>query len=103
MSLSQQHLLALKPQGVEIKDLEVFRDRVEFVLSSLETSEYPSEAILRTWIYECLKNVPKLALKIDRYKEANAGDPIRSFQWLWQSMIDCIDCLLYTSPSPRDA
>ena len=91
MSLSQQHLLALKPQGVEIKDLEVFRDRVEFVLSSLETSEYPSEAILRTWIYECLKNVPKLALKIDRYKEANAGDPIRSFQWLWQSMIDCID------------
>ena len=44
MSLSQQHLLGLKPQGVEIKDLEVFRDRVEFVLSSLETSEYPNEA-----------------------------------------------------------
>ena len=91
MSLSQQHLLALKPQGVEIKDLEVFRGRVEFVLSSLETSEYPSEAILRSWLYECLKGVPKLALKIDRFKEASAGDPIRSFQWLWQSMIDCID------------
>ena len=27
MSLSQQHLLALKPQGGETKDLEVFRDR----------------------------------------------------------------------------
>eukprot|EP00435_Cladocopium_sp_Y103_P049186 s601_g14.t1 len=91
MSLSQQHLLALKPQGVEIKDLEVFRDRVEFVLSSLETSEYPNEAILRSWLYECLKNVPKLALKIDKFKEASVGDRIRSFQWLWQSMIDCID------------
>ena len=45
ISLSQQHLLALKPQGVEIKDLEVFRDRIEFVLSSLETSEYPNGSI----------------------------------------------------------
>ena len=67
MSLSQQHLLALKPQGVEIKDLEVFRDRVDFVLSSLETSEYPNEAILRSWLYECLKNVPTLALQIDKF------------------------------------
>ena len=38
MSLSQQHLLALKPQGNEIKDLENFRDRAEFVLSGLETA-----------------------------------------------------------------
>jgi hypothetical protein len=91
MSLSQQHLLALKPQGVEIKDLEVFRDRVEFVLSSLETSEYPNEAILRSWLYESLKAVPKLALKIERFREAPAGGEIRTFQWLWQSMIDCID------------
>ena len=57
MSLSQQHLLALKPQGNEIKDLEVFRDRVEFVLSGLETSDYPAESILRTWIYDCLKSI----------------------------------------------
>ena len=90
ISLSQQHLLALKPQGVEIKDLEVFRDRVEFVLSSLETSEYPNEAILRSWLYESLKAVPKLALKIERFREAPAGGEIGTFQWLWQSMIDCI-------------
>ena len=37
------------------------------------------------------KNVPKLALKIDKFKEAAVGDSIRSYQWLWQSMIDCID------------
>lgn len=73
MSLSQQHLLALKPQGVEIKDLEVFRDRVEFVLSSHETSEYPNEAILRSWLYECLKNVPKLALQIDKLIQGSIG------------------------------
>jgi hypothetical protein len=73
MSLSQQHLLALKPQGVEIKDLEVFRDRVEFVLSSLETSEYPNEEILRSWLYECLKNVPKLALQIDKLIQGSIG------------------------------
>ena len=91
MSLSQSACLALKPQGVESKDLEVFRDRVEFVLSGLGTSEYPNEAILRSWLYECLKNVPKLALKMDKFKPASVGDSIRSFQWLWQSMIDCID------------
>ena len=61
------------------------------MLSSLETSEYPNEAIRRSWLYECLKSVPKLALKIDKFKEAAVGDSIRSYQWLWQSMIDCID------------
>ena len=73
MSLSQQHLLALKPQGAEIKDLEVFRDRVEFVLAALDEDERPAEGIMRTWIYECLKNIPKLALKIDKYRESEVG------------------------------
>ena len=33
----------------------------------------------------------KIALKIERFREAPAGGEIRTFQWLWQSMIDCID------------
>ena len=91
MSLSQQHLLALKPQGNEIKDLEIFRDRVEFVLSGLETSDYPAESILRTWIYDCLKSIPRMSLRVDKYREASVGSPQRSFQFLWQSMIEIID------------
>ena len=77
MSLSQQHLLALKPQGNEIKDLEIFRDRVEFVLSGLETSDYPAESILRTWIYDCLKSIPRMSLRVDKYREASVGSPQR--------------------------
>ena len=91
MSLSQQHLLALNPQGNEIKDLEVFRDRVEFVLSGLETPDYPAESILRTWIYDCLKYIPRMSLRIDKYREASVGSHQRSFQFLWQSMIEIID------------
>ncbi|CAL1160923.1 unnamed protein product [Cladocopium goreaui] len=91
MSLSQQHLLSLKPQGVEIKDLEIFRDRVEFILSSLETTEYPSESILRTWLYACLKATPKLNLRVDKFREAATGSSYRTFQYLWQSMLDVID------------
>ena len=91
MSLSQQHLLALKPQGNEIKDLEIFRDRVEFVLSGLETSDYPAESILRTWIYDCLKPIPRMSLRVDKYREASVGSHQRSFQFLWQSMIEIID------------
>ena len=91
MSLSQQHLLALKPQGNEIKDLEIFRDRVEFVLSGLETSDYPAESILRTWIYDCLKSIPRMSLRVDKYREASVGSSQRSFQFLWQSMIEIID------------
>lgn len=91
MSLSQQHLLALKPQGFEIKDLEHFRDRVEFVLSGLETSDYPAESILRAWIYDCLTSIPRMSLKVDKYREASVGSPQRSFQFLWQSMIEIMD------------
>lgn len=82
---SQQHLLALKPQGNQIKDLEVFRDRVEFVLSGLETSDYPAESFLRTWIYDCFKYLPH------EYREASVGSHQRSFQFLQQSMIEIID------------
>ena len=91
MSLSQQHLLALKPQQNEIKDHEIFRDRVEFVLSGLETSDYPAESILRAWIYDCLKSIPRMSLRVDKYREASVGSPQRSFQFLWQSMIEIMD------------
>ena len=90
MSLSQQHLLALKPPGHEVRDLEIFR-RVEYVMSSLDTDEMPSESILRTWLYESLKSNPKLALKIDKYKEAAVGSKVQSREWLWNAMLDVID------------
>lgn len=61
------------------------------MLSGLETSDYPAESILRTRIYDCLMNLPRMHLRVDKYREASVGSHQRSFQFLWQSMTDTID------------
>ena len=91
MSLTSQHLLALKPSGNEVRDLEQFRDKVLYVLSGLEEDDQLSEGMLRSWLYESLKRIPFMQMKIERFREAPAGDPIRSFEWLWGKLGEALD------------
>ena len=91
MTLNSQHLLALKPSGNEIKDLEQFRDKVMYVLSGLDEGDQLNEGMMRSWLYEALKKVPCMQLKIERFRDASAGDPIRSFEWLCGKLEETLD------------
>ena len=70
-ALSQHHLLSLKTNGSDIKALEDFRQRYDFCVGALEPSEMPAETSLRSLLFESLKNHPKMALAIDKFREAN--------------------------------
>lgn len=60
--LTQLHLLGLKIQGNDVKSLEDFRNRFNSIWQALEVSECPTESILRSHLFEQLKNHPKLQL-----------------------------------------
>ena len=91
MALNSQHLLALKPAGNEIKDLESFRDKALYVLSGLDEEEQLNEGMLRPWLYEALKKIPAMQFKIEKFREAPPKDPIRTFDWLWSKLGETLD------------
>ena len=59
IALAQTHLLGLKMSGTDIKALEDFRQRFDFVYQALEVSERPSDQAIRSTLFEQLKGHPK--------------------------------------------
>ena len=90
-TLTQQHLLGIKLGGSSTSQLEEFKNRVDYVLGALEEDEMPSENALRSFLYEQLKNVPKLQIQIDKFRSASVGSSKRSFQWLYRKLAEVID------------
>ena len=90
-ALSQHHLLSLKMNGSDIKALEDFRQRYDFCVGALEPSEMPAETSLRSLLFESLKNHPKMALAIDKFREANTGSYKRTSRWLYSKMCEAIE------------
>ena len=87
-ALSQHHLLSLKMNGNDIKALEDFRQRYDFCVGALEVRDMPSESSLRSLLFESLKNHPKMALSIDKFREASSGSSKRTSKWLYTKMCE---------------
>ena len=81
-SLNQHHLLSLKLSGKDLKSLEEFRQKLYYIIGSLEQSEMPQESALRSMLYENLKHHPLLALAIDKYRASKGSSSKRIAQWL---------------------
>ena len=60
VALTQNHLLNLKmPSGSDVRSLEEFRNRFDFVRHALELTERSSESAVRNLLFEQLKGHPK--------------------------------------------
>ena len=81
-SLSQHHLLSLKLNGKDVKSLDEFRQKLYYIIGSLEHSEMLQESALQSMLYENLKHHPLLALAIDKYQASKATPSKRSSKWL---------------------
>ena len=86
-SLSQHHLLSLKLHGKDVKALEEFRQRMLYIMGSLEQSEMPQESALRSMLYE----QPLMALAIDKFRCAKEGSSKRTAQWLMEKIDETIE------------
>ena len=91
-ALSQHHLLSLKISSDQtVKSLEEFKQRFDYCLGSLEVGEHPNEASLRSLLFENLKNHPKMAIAIDKFRQAAPGSRKRTSQWLYERLNEAID------------
>ena len=78
--LTQHHLLSLKISGKDVKALENFRTKCDFVFNSLEKDERPSEGSLRTPLFEELKEHPLMLLQIDKFQMCQIRISQENFQ-----------------------
>lgn len=90
-SLSQHHLLSLKLHGKDVKALEEFRQRMLYIVGSLEQSEMPQESALCSMLYEDVKRHPLMALAIDKFRCAREGSSKRTSQWLMERINETIE------------
>ena len=90
-ALSQHHLLALRIEGTNIKSLVEFKSKFDYCVGSLEQTDMPADSALRSLLFENLKGHPKLALSIDKFREAKSGSSKRTWKWLYQKMEEAIE------------
>ena len=91
VSLTQSHLLGLKVQGNDIQALENFRNKFDYVWQALEVEERPSSSAIRSLLFEQLKNHPSMMLTIDKFRNASTGSSKRTYQWLYDKLIEAIE------------
>ena len=90
-ALSQHHLLSLKIGGNDVKALKEFSQHYDYGYGALGVAELPPENSLKSLLFENLKNHPKMALAIDKYREARHGSSKRTSTWLYGKMIEAIE------------
>ena len=61
------------------------------ISGSLEQADMPADAALRSLLFENLKSHPKLALAIDKFREAKSGSSKRTWKWLYQKLEEAIE------------
>eukprot|EP00435_Cladocopium_sp_Y103_P014697 s1958_g3.t1 len=91
VALTQNHLLNLKMNGTDVRALEDFRQRYDYIWQALEIAERPSETAIKNLLFEQLKSHPKLQLAIDKYRNSSSNSSKRSSSWLYGKMIEVIE------------
>ena len=91
VALTQNHLLNLKMNGSDVKALEDFRNRFDFVWQALEVVDRPSDSSIRSLLFEQLKSHPKMQLTIDKYRNASSTSSKRTYVWLYDKMVEAIE------------
>ena len=90
-SLSQRHLLSLKLHGKDVKSLEDFRQKMQYIMGALEQSEMPQGSVLRSMLYENVKHHPLMALAIDKIRSARETSSKRAAKWLMQKIDETVE------------
>ena len=90
-ALTQHHLLSLTVAGNDVKGLEDFKQKFNYVWEALDANERPTDNGVRSLLFEQLKNHPKMALHIDKYRNSSSSSSKRTWKWLYPKMQDVIE------------
>ena len=91
VALTQNHLLNLKMNGSDLKALEDFRNKFDFIAQALEVTDRPSDTAIRSLLFEQLKSHPKMQLTIDKFRNASSSSSKRTWTWLYEKLVEAIE------------
>ena len=84
--LGERNLLTMKLAGNSIQDLENFRDKYQYILTTIPTTELPRPQTMYNHLMDEFERSTVLAAKITKSREAPAGHRRKTCEWLWKQV-----------------
>ena len=84
--LGERNLLSLRIPGNTHQDLEAFRDKYIYVMSTIPIQDLPREQTLFNHLIDELERTPIMAAKVLKAREAPLTSHRRSTNWLWEKV-----------------
>ena len=84
--LGERNLLSLKMPGNSVQDLENFRDKYIYVMSTIPNEDLPREQTLFNHLIDELEKNSLIASKVQKSREAPLSSHRRTTRWLWEKL-----------------
>ena len=84
--LGERNLLSLRIPGNTHQDLEAFRDKYIYVMSTIPIQDLPREQTLFNHLIDELERTPIMAHKVLKAREAPLHSHRRTTNWLWEKV-----------------
>ena len=88
--LAERNLLNTRLAGGSLQDLEDFRDKYLYVLTTIPDADLPEPSTLFNHLIDELDKCPTLKPKVEKARESKPGSHRRTTEWLW----NCVDIAL---------
>ena len=84
--LGERNLLSLKMAGNTVQDLENFRDKYIYVMSTIPIEDLPREQTLFNHLIDEPERNSLIAPKVQKSREAALSSHRRTTRWLWEKL-----------------
>ena len=84
--LGERNLLTMKLAGNSIQDLENFRAKYQYILTTIPITELPRPQTMYNRLMDEFERCTVLAAKITKSREAPAGHRRKTCEWLWEQV-----------------
>ena len=81
--LAERNLLNTRLAGGSLQDLEDFRDKYLYVLTTIPDADPPKPSTLFNHLIDELDKCPTLKPKVEKARESKPGSHRRTTEWLW--------------------
>ena len=89
--LGERNLLSLRLNGTSLPELEAFRDKYQYIMTTIPVEDLPKEQTLYNHLIDELDRCTALATKITKSREARADSKKRTCEWLWRQVELALD------------
>ena len=81
--LAERNLLSTRLAGGSLQDLEDFRDKYLYVLTTIPDADLPKPSTVFNHLIDELDKCPSLKQKVEKARESRPGSHRRTTEWLW--------------------